>query len=243
MSFLLFCGLWRSQAFYFSVILIWVYIVLVGFPASGIRAGVMATILLLSQKLGRQNTNSRTIIMAGAVMLFLNPLLLLYDAGFQFSFLAALGIIYLNSLFNNLFNFVFKFFLKIKTEKPKQILSMLSTTFSAQVFTLPLMAYSFGNISLVSPITNLLILPIVEPLMIFGFISVFVGAMSNFLGFILSFPCQILLIYFTKVIDIFSQPWAIKTMQDVSFVWLAVSYFLIGIIVRFLNKKLKPDFL
>ncbi|MEK7664789.1 MAG: ComEC/Rec2 family competence protein, partial [Patescibacteria group bacterium] len=102
MSLLIYLGLWRGQAFYFSIIFISFYIILTGMSSSGVRAGIMGGFYLLAQKLGRQSMGSRVIVMAGAVMLAFNPLLLFYDVGFQLSFLAVLGLIYFEPLIKNI---------------------------------------------------------------------------------------------------------------------------------------------
>lgn len=230
MPFLLALGLWRGQAFYISAIFVWLYIILTGLPASGVRAGIMGSIFLLAQKLGRQNTNQRTITIAGTLMLAQNPLLLLYDVGFQLSFLASMGIMYLEPFLKNLFNIFIK-------NKAENLLNIISATFAAQIFTLPIMVYNFGNISLISPIANLLVLPIVPSLMIFGFLSSILGVVSQFLGWIISIPCWFLLTYFIKIIDIFSQPWAIKTIENVHWTWLAVSYSVLSVVIYWLRKN------
>ncbi|MDP2741527.1 MAG: ComEC/Rec2 family competence protein [bacterium] len=250
MSLLLYLGLWRGQAFYFSVSFICLYIILTGMSSSGVRAGIMGGLYLLAQKLGRQSMGSRVIVMAGAVMLFINPLLLFYDVGFQLSFLAVFGLIYFEPFIKNILLLGIIFFrkkifyqkvsnaqLSQENSRLKNAISIVSTTFAAQVFTLPIMVYNFGNISFVSPITNLLVLPIVSWLMIFGFLSSILGVASQFLGWVISMPCWFLLTYFIKIIDIFSQSWAMKTIENVSWIWLAIFYLLIGFVVRFLNKK------
>jgi competence protein ComEC len=199
-------------------------------PASGIRAGIMGSLFLLAQKLGRQSMGVRVIVMAGALILAQNPLLLFYDIGFQLSFLAVIGIIYLEPFLKNLIK-------RLLYKIPENLLSIISTTFAAQIFTLPIMVYNFGNISIISPITNLLVLPVVSVLMIFGFLSSILGVASQFLGWIFSIPCWFLLTYFIKVIDIFSQPWAIKTIENIHWIWLFIFYLLITFIISFLNKK------
>lgn len=235
MSLLLAVGFWRSQAFYIAIVFISVYIVLTGLSASGIRAGIMGGLFLLAQKLGRQTMGARIIAIACAVMLFINPLLLFYDVGFQLSFLAVMGLVYLEPFI--------KRFIKIFTkQKAENFVSIISTTFAAQIFTLPVMIYNFGNVSFVAPITNLLILPVVYWLMVFGFLSSLAGVFSNMLGSILSLPCWFLLTYFVKIIDFFSKPWAMKTIQNVHWIWLAIFYLLIGFIIRFLNKKYSQNF-
>jgi hypothetical protein len=73
--------------------------------------------------------------------------------------------------------------------------------------------------------------------MIFGFLSSVLGAVSHLLGQIISIPCWLLLTYFVWVINFFSQPWAIKTVENIHWLWLFISYLLIGFVTRFLNKK------
>ena len=169
MSLMLFLGFWRQQSLYLSFVILWFYTALVGFPASGVRAAIMASILLFAEFFGRQNTSSRTVVLSATVMLLLNPFLLIYDVGFQLSFLAVVGLIYLEPIFTKI----------IKSR-------VVAGTLAAQIFTLPIMIYNFGNISFVSPITNLLISPIVSFLMVLGFLTSFAGVFSNFLGYILT---------------------------------------------------------
>lgn len=250
MIFLLAVGLWRTQALYLAVILIWIYIVLIGFPVSGIRAGIMGSVGLLAQILGRQNTSARVLVIAGAVMLLQNPLLLLYDIGFQLSFLASLGIIYLKPIIDNLLRFNKKPGATSVSKKKsliakagKILLDIISVTVAAQIFTLPIIVYNFGSISLVAPVTNILVLPIIPLLTVLGFLVSVAGIFSNVLGFIFSLPCVVLLAYIVKVLDIFSKPWAVKTVEHIHWFWPVVYYACLAMVVRFLDKKMKPKFL
>ncbi len=235
MSLLLGLGLWRGQAFYFSIIIIFLFIVMTGFQASGIRAGIMGGLFLLGQKVGRKSVSSRAIVMAAALMLAINPLLLLSDVGFQLSFLAVMGIIYLAASFKNWLRFIPKKFPNLK--------EIIAMTFAAQIFTLPILVYNFGRISLVAPLTNVLILPTVYWIMISGFIFGLTGIIWQALGWILSFPCLFLLTYLTKIVDFFSQSWAAKTIENIHWLWLIVSYFILGFLAWWLNKREKLRFL
>ncbi len=229
---LLALGFWRGQAFYVAVLLIWAYIVLIGFPASAIRAGIMGCIALLAQKLGRQNTGSRVLVMAGVLMLLQNPLLLMYDVGFQLSFLASLGIIHLKPLIDG--------FLKMVTkENVKTLRDLISITLAAQIITLPIIAYNFGRVSLIAPITNVLALPVVQALTILGFTISVVGVFSTALGWILAAPCWVLVMYFVKILDIFSQPWALASINHVPWMWFFGYYVVLAVLVWFLQKRQK----
>jgi competence protein ComEC len=240
MAFLLFIGLYRQQAFYFSVIFILFYIVLVGLPASGIRAGIMGIIYLLGQKLGRQSTSSRIIVLAAAVMLLQNPLLLIHDIGFQLSFLAVLGLIYIEPILKYCVKFFLnKIFKKEITQKHDNLIMMFSSTIAAQIFTLPVIVYNFGKISFVSPLANILILPAVYYLMFFGFLSAVLGVIFVWLGFIASIIGHILMIYFLFIVDLLSKDWAYKILENVHFVWLIVAYIFISGGTWYLNRKFR----
>lgn len=259
--FLLFLGFWRGQAFYFSVAFVWLYVIVAGLPASGVRAAIMATVFLLAQKLGRQNTSSRAIIFTAALMLAQNPLLLPYDIGFQLSFLASLGIIHLKPLIDNLFIFVFQ---KTRNSLPRQILAqgqekqktknsfyekirklrdIFSITIAAQIFTLPIIAYNFKQLSLVAPLTNLIIIPIIDWIMVLGFLTAVSGIFSGILGFVFFIPCWFLLNYFLWIVNFFGQTWAAKSINGFSPIWIFLYYSALVVFIVFLQKRQKPKFL
>ncbi len=236
MTALLALGLWRGQAFYISIVFIWLYIVIAAFPASGIRSAIMASVFLLAQKFGRQNATARVIVLTATLMLLQNPMLLAYDVGFQLSFLASLGIIYGKPAIDYLLVFW-------NNQTASFFLSILSVTLAAQLFTLPIIMYYFKTISLVAPITNLLIIPIIDAVMIFGFLAAFLGIFSFGLGFIFSLPTYFIMLYFMKVVDIFGEPWAVKSINGISWVWIFIYYVTLAIIIWLFNKKVKSQFI
>ena len=136
LSFLLGIGLWKKQAILFSAVLIALFIILSGAEASAVRAGIMGSILFAGQYMGRSQDSLRLLVFAATLMLMQNPLLLLYDVGFQLSCLAVFGII-----------ISFGFFKKVLTKVSGTfgIRDMVAMNFSAQVFTLPILIYSLAH--------------------------------------------------------------------------------------------------
>jgi len=109
-------------------------------------------------------------------------------------------------------------------------------TMAAQVFTLPILIYSFGYFSQVSPITNILIVPLLSYIMILGIVFALIGIIWPWLGWVLSLPVWALLTFAVGVIDYFSQAgWASRTLE-ISWIWLAISYLILGYITWRLNK-------
>ncbi len=231
LSFALSLGLWRQQAFFVSMFLLLLYILMIGAPASAIRAGIMGFLLMMAQYFGRLNTASRAVIFAASFMLFFNPLLLRLDIGFQLSFLAILGLVYLQPIF-------FEWLKKIPNPKIFPVKTTLSATLAAQVFTLPILVYNFGYIPLLSPITNILIVPFLAPITILIFIFGIAGIIFSLLGFMLSWPTWFFLIYIVSIVGCFSKlPFASLSIKDLHWAWLIISYLILGYFAYQLNKR------
>ncbi|HOW12757.1 MAG TPA: ComEC/Rec2 family competence protein, partial [Candidatus Pacearchaeota archaeon] len=124
------------------------------------------------------------------------------------------------------------------------IKTTLSATLSSQIFTLPILIYNFGRISLLSPIVNILIVPILSPLTILIFIFGFLGMISWILGYLFSFPVWLFLEYIVKIIDLFSKiPFTSFKIENVSYIYLIIFYFVLILFIIMENRKEKLKFL
>ncbi|MFH1610371.1 MAG: ComEC/Rec2 family competence protein [Patescibacteria group bacterium] len=184
--FFLYLGFSRQKSFKYIFIILIFYLLLIGFKASAIRAVIMGLIVMYGLKEGRLSSSGRAIIFAATFLLLLNPRLLRFDVGFQLSFLATIGIIYFYPFINK--------WIKIISEKIRGIISI---TLSAQVLTLPLVFYYFGIVSFISPITNVLVLPILPFLMVFGLLFVSIGfiwqPIATFLGILIWIVLEVII--------------------------------------------------
>ncbi len=222
-------GLWRKQAFYFSIIFVIFYVSIIGAPSAAVRAGIMGIIFLISQYFGRDSSGVRIIVISAFLMLLFNPLLLILDIGFQLSFLAILGLVYLQPIFYNWFQ---------KIPNVFEMRYTLSATLAAQFFTLPISVYNFGRVSLVGPLVNLLIVPLITSITILGFILSFIGLISTNLGIALSFPVWLVLTYILKIINLSSYfPFYNIIWEGVSLIWVIIAYFVLGFLIWKINKK------
>lgn len=209
-------GMWRGQAFYFAIIAIVLFIIMIGAPPSAVRAGIMGGVVLLAEKMGRLSQATRLLIIAAAIMLAFNPLLLRFDVGFQLSFLATLGIIKLTPWFLERFS---------RVPNILQLRNIIAMTFPAVIFTAPILASNFNQISLISLLTNILIIPTLALVLGLGLFAALAGMFFEPIGSILFGPVWLLLTYVYKVIDISAAlPFAVLKVE--SFPWyLAVLYF------------------
>ena len=237
-AFALSLGFWRNQAIYLTIFLLFLYILMIGAPASAVRAGIMAALFLAAQCFGRLSSGLRPVIFAATFMLAQNPLLLRLDVGFQLSFLAILGMIYLQPAFSG------RFFSKIPNPQIFPIRTTLSATLAAQIFTLPILIYNFGYVSLISPIANILIVPFLALITILIFLFGISAILFWPLGFLLSLPTWLFLTYIVGIIDWFSKlPFAHLSIENVHWVWLFLLYLILGLITWQLQERQKLKFL
>ena len=208
---------------------------MIGAPASAIRAGIMAILFLTAQHFGRLSSASRAIVFAATLMLWQNPLILRWDIGFQLSFLATMGIINLQEILSEKLKKIPDFL---------QLRSNLSATLAAQIFVFPILIYNFGQISIISPLTNIFILPLIPVITILGFIFSFIGIFWQGLAQILSWLTWLGITYILKIVDLSSKiSWASLTFQNVPWIFLIISYLILTIIVWRLQENRKLKFL
>jgi len=227
---LILLGFWRGQAFYLTLIFLIFYLILIGSPPSAVRAAIMASLFLVAQNFGYLARAGRLVVMAAFFMLFWNPFLI-YSVSFQLSVLAILGIIYLSPFFEEIFE---------KFRLHELIKKTLAMTLAAQIFVAPLIAYNFNYFSIVSPITNILVVPILPFVILGGIFLVFLGLINFQLTFFVNWFLLLIFAYILKVIEIFSQiPQAVVRVEGLSLGVFISYYFFLSLITYFIIKTRK----
>ncbi|MDD5172529.1 MAG: ComEC/Rec2 family competence protein [Patescibacteria group bacterium] len=178
----------RQKVFWPTALIVIFFVILVGVPASAVRAAIMGLGLAWAQKIGRPQVGKKIILYAAAIMLCFNPKLLKLDIGFQLSFLAVLGISFLSPAFN-------QYFKKIPNFQYFPLRQYLATTLGAQVFVLPLILYYFGDLSLISPLINVLVLFFIPLIMALGLLFIIFGLIHICLAKIFFYPLWLLLTF------------------------------------------------
>lgn len=175
----------RRIASLLTVLIIIGFVWFVGVSPSVIRAAIMGCLTLVSVVCGRQSWSIFIYCIAIVVMLLVRPDWLT-SLSFQLSALATLGII---------------LFGKNSTGKKNILMDDLRITLAAQVFTVPLVFFVFRRISLVSPLTNILIGWVIAPLTAIGMATAILGWMSISLGYVLGWVNWIFLQYLILMIS------------------------------------------
>ncbi|HEY4521623.1 MAG TPA: ComEC/Rec2 family competence protein [Candidatus Paceibacterota bacterium] len=178
-----------------AVVSIILFVLMTGAEAPAVRAAIMGIIGLIVVSAGRLKTAMLALFWSAFFMIMWNPAVLRFDRGFQLSFLATLGLIVLSRFFTKKFKFLPKFL---------SIRESAASTFSAQIFVLPLLL-SWGNyVSFLSPVANILIVGAVPYVMAFSFFGGLAAFLFVPLGQAVASVSHILISYQIYVAKIFS---------------------------------------
>lgn len=158
---MLLCGRRPGLSAAIGIPVVIVFTLMVGAVPSVMRAGVMQIILLLAPLLRRENDPPSSLGAAMLVILVPNPWAVA-NLSFQLSFASMAGILLLSGRVNRrlsapaLIQRALR--LPVLRQLTRYIIGTVASTTGAVCFTAPLIAWQFGNVSLMSVVTNLLTL-------------------------------------------------------------------------------------
>lgn len=169
-----------------SSAVLWSYTLLVGGGPTLVRAAIMGTLYLLASATGRRGDALTALAFAATIMTAVAPSVLL-DIGFELSCAATAGLVLLSGRLARALQWA-----------PPFIAEGIAATVAAEVFTLPLVIHYFGRVSIVSLPANLLIEPLVPPIMVGGAATLLATAipapLAPLVGLVTWLPAQLLLV-------------------------------------------------
>ena len=226
-------GVSRKRSFWIALFGILFFVIIAGGQASIIRAAIMGGLVLLANQVGRVSRIKNALVFAAALMLIVNPKVLAFDAGFQLSFAATIGLIFLSPIFENHFE---------KWPSVFGVKESLVSTMSAIILTAPLILYTFGRVSLVAPVANILILPVIPLAMAFGFVAVILGLINLGAGQIFGWLVWLVLSYIIKVVEFLSKiSWASLDIGRINWSVLVLFYLAIGMFIYAKAQNIRKD--
>ncbi len=205
----------RHKSFFVAIAILLSFVAIVGFRASGIRAVMFAMTAMLGEVIHRPVKPLNLLLFVAVLILMINPLLLVYDVGFQLSFLAVLGLTYLSPILQKLL---------VKIPNPFRLKDVLIMTLSAQLFTLPWLLYQFGFVSIIAPIVNILVLPVVPFIMGGGLATIFSGIVFGPMAFITGLVTSLFAWYVLSVVELFARVPFAQTEGSLTFWHVVLIY-------------------
>ncbi|RME87787.1 MAG: ComEC/Rec2 family competence protein [Anaerolineae bacterium] len=201
-----------------ALVAIAVYTILVGADAAVVRAAIMGSLSIFARQIGRRQDGLNTLLFTAALMALLDPHIP-WDVGFQLSFFATLGLLlYAEPFQQAVVTFLQRFTAPgIARRLSAPIAEYFLFTLAAQLTTLPITAYHFKRLSLVSLVANPVILPAQPPVMVLSGLALLIGLFWWPLGQTLAWLSWPFTAYTIHAVELFAQlPHAVITLGDLS---------------------------
>lgn len=147
-----------------SVISVALFVLFVGASAAAVRAGIMGSLSMWGLYTGRRSQAFFALLWSAVLMTLWNPAILPFDIGFQLSFASTLGLLVFSPMLEKVFPLKVPF-----------LREALLLTLSAQIATFPFMLFYFGRLSIISPVANLVVAPLLPFCMLFSGLSLIGG--------------------------------------------------------------------
>jgi competence protein ComEC len=234
-----------------TIILLATYSLLVGGSPSVLRAAFMGAFTVIADVIARKGNTLNSLGLSALLMVLINPHLP-WDLGFQFSFLATLGL----ALFAGPLQLRVEdwFQERFQNEKATKLASFLCEflllTLIAQAMVLPVSLCHFHQLSWLFLLANPLILPLQPAVMILGLIAMTGGMLSLPLGKVLAwFAWPFAALTNWIVISLARIPTESLYLSQFNLFWIVLYYFVLFAIVfrpkadRIKNQILKPEYL
>lgn len=216
----------RRNALILALVACVFYTILSGMQVPILRAAIMFSLSSLAQVYGRQRDGFWVLLVTAGLMLLINPVWIT-SLSFQLSFLATFGVIVVAPI------------LLKRLNRLPIIGQDLAVTLAAQLMVTPVIAQNFHQISLVSLITNILVLWTVSFIMMGGALMLLVGIIFSTLGQLVAFGVNALLTYFIYIVSFFaSLPFAWEYIgEQMWIVWVGYYLVLAAIMLLLNNDK------
>jgi len=221
----------RQIAILLSCAGICLYAVLTGLDPPIVRASIMGILVFSARISGRQSLSLYGLFLAGFTMLIWLPSLI-FDIGFQLSFIATLGLLYIQPILEQGRN--------VKKLINNSILGEgVVTTVAAQASTLPILLSNFGIYSLWSIAANGLVLWTIPGIMVIGGMGAIFGIMLPSLGQLILYLSLPFLLYFERVIMFFGSIEGVLRIEEPPWQFGIGYYLLLCAVVLFISRKKK----
>jgi len=222
-----------------SIVFILLFAVMTGMPPSVLRAVFMQSLFLLAPVLRREADGITSICFALFILLLVNPFAI-SSVGLQLSFLAMAGIILVTPRSIEWFERKCPFTNDLLLKGYRFVTMSLSSSLGATIFTAPLCAYYFGSVSVLAPLTNLLVLWIVPICFGGGFLLCVIDFAIPFAASAAAFLLNMCVSFVLIVSEqIASTPIAsVYLPERLILIWFIEVYSVMGIMLLFRKKSL-----
>ena len=225
----------------FAIPVIFLFALVVGAPQSALRAVVMQSIVIFSHIFMRESDSLTNVSFAAFLLVLINPYCA-SDIAFLLSFVATIGIVV---LYENIMNPLMLLAPKRKGRWRKfwaSAFCIIAVSVSASISTSPITAYSFGKISVIAPLSNVLLNGIITIVFVAGFLDIIIGFIYMPIAKGVAFVIKYIIVFMKNTITLLAKlpiteifTGEITTVLLISFLCAAVTFVILSG-----RKKIRP---
>ena len=214
---------------FLAIIILWSYSFITGLSPSVMRASFMFSVYIIGENINRRSNSYNLLAISAFVLLLINPNNL-FDVGFQLSYAAVFGIVFLQPKLANL--------MVVKNKILKFFWSLITVSVAAQLSTFPFTTYYFGQFPVYFWITNTFIIPVVMVLIPLGILLLLFSKIyiaSTFFAFLSN---GIIKITYSLLTSIYNLPFSVLEISLNQIGLIIILFLLISISVYISNHKI-----
>lgn len=219
----------RRRALVVALLSILGFVLMTGASASVVRAAIMASLLVYLTIEGRLRDPKQIVVFTALLMTLWNPRVLAFDAGFQLSFLALLGILYIPPLLKSALGW--------RERNLSFAAETALATLSAQITTTPFILAYFGVVFGSSVFANVIVLWLLPPAMALGFCIFLFSFLFPPLAYVSGFFAVFLLSVESWVIQFFSRYAFLGVSMEAGVLFVLAYYVALGVLFAYGKKR------
>jgi competence protein ComEC len=212
-----------------SIGLMLAFVLMTGGSASIIRAGFVSGLSVAAAYYGHRARPLLIISLVAAITALINPIYIWSDASWYLSFLAFFGVLMVSPLLQNRLPGIFQ---------RNILLAIVLESICAEIMSLPYILYTFGEMSCIGLVANMLVVAMIPLSMLFGFIAGLAGTfLPSFVGWF-AWPAKLLLMYMLEMAHVLADlPGVFKEGVSIDLTGVVLCYCVIVIMVALLSFK------
>ena len=209
------------------VVILWFYAFITGLSPSVLRASAMFSVYIVGDNMNKRSNIYNSLALTAFFLLLINPGNL-FDIGFQLSYAALFGIVFLQSKFEKV--------IVIRNKVLKYFAALITVSIAAQITTFPITSYYFGQFPSYFWITNLFIIPLTGFLTPVGILLLFVSkvpVVAGVIAFILNNTLKLCLYLLTAIENLPLSVLPVTLNQLQLFLLIFTFIFFFSLLVKF----------
>jgi competence protein ComEC len=207
---------------------LWIYAFITGLSPSVLRSTAMFSFLVIGENSNRRTNTYNTLAVSAFLLLLINPLLL-FDVGFQLSYIAVFSIVFFQPRFASL--------IKTKNVVSKYLCDLVTVSLAAQLGTSPVSIFYFHQFPSYFLLSNILVVPAAALILYLGMLF-FTVSFIPYLSYIIAFLLKYLtagLNYCVRTVE--TLPCAVIEGVSISLFTVVMFYLLMASVSSFIITK------